>query len=94
MSRLCDSYLNRESCSQERVQADLPAARVRDGDHLGDARLHPHSGRVSHCHGAYHTFYIRPLVSGNPITCNDVYLSTNWFQLATIMRKKALESHC
>lgn len=48
---------------QERLQTNLPTKRVGDGNNLGDACLHPHSGRAVHYHGAHHTFNLRIMVS-------------------------------
>lgn len=50
-------------CAQERVQADLQAERVGDGDHLGDARFHPCGGSAVYSNGAHHSFHIWPVVS-------------------------------
>lgn len=53
---------------QERIQTDLQTERVGDGDHLGDARVHPDRGRARHAHGPHHTFHIRTVVS-------DIFIS-------------------
>ena len=47
---------------QERLQADIPPAGFRDGDNMGDARVHLNRWRVVHNNGADHSIHLRIMV--------------------------------
>jgi hypothetical protein len=43
---------------QKRLQTNFPAEGLRDGDNLGDARLHPHRRSTGNNHGFNNSFHL------------------------------------